>query len=111
MRALTKPLALALAGAALLAAPAALADAAASAAPPPAATDAGSCPANAAPASLPSMEAYARLQARLQEETSAAGGEAPIVLNGRGYNYAAQRDPVREMQILQAERRRARMQR
>ena len=54
------------------------------------------------------MEAFARLQARLEAEAAAAGGDAPVVLNGRGYNYGPGRDPVREMQVLQAERARER---
>jgi hypothetical protein len=59
------------------------------------------------PEALPSTEALLRLQARLQAEAGAAGSDAPIVLNGRGYHYGAPRDPLREMQILQAERVRA----
>jgi hypothetical protein len=107
MNTLTKTLASALAGAALFAAPAAFADAARSV-PLGGSTEPGICPANAPPASLPAMEAYARMQARLQAEAAATGGDAPIVLNGRGYNYASERDPVRELQVLQAERQRAR---
>jgi hypothetical protein len=101
MRAVAKPLAAACA--ALLAAAPAFADAAG---PAPSTSDAGMCQAGAPP-SLPSMEAFARLQARLQAEAAAAGEDAPIVLNGRGYNYGTPRDPVRELQVLQAERARA----
>lgn len=66
------------------------------------------CRAGTPPDSLPAMEAFARLQSRLAAEAAASGEAAPIVLNGRGYNYAASRDPVRELQVLQAERARAR---
>jgi hypothetical protein len=100
MNSLAKLLATTVAAAALLSAPAALADASSAGEAP------GVC--RETPASLPTMEALARLQARLQAEAAAAGEGAPIVLNGRGYNYAAHRDPVRELQILQAERERAR---
>ena len=104
MRAVTTSLA-ALACAALLGAGAAFADAGS-----PAATAAGMCPAPSSKQALPSMEAFARLQARLEAEAAAAGGDAPVVLNGRGYNYGPGRDPVREMQVLQAERARERAQ-
>jgi hypothetical protein len=95
MRAVTTSLA-ALACAALLGAGAAFADADG----PAAAPAAGTCP--APKQALPSMEAFARLQARLQAEAEASG-DAPVVLNGRGYNYGPARDPLREMQVLQAE--------
>jgi hypothetical protein len=40
----------------------------------------------------------ARLQERLRAEL--ADGEPPVVLNGRGYNYEAERDPGLEVQRL-----------
>ncbi|HEX2486043.1 MAG TPA: hypothetical protein VHQ66_12120 [Myxococcota bacterium] len=103
MDARSKNIARALAAAAvLLVAPAAFADA--TAAP---ASDVGAGVCRERPSLPASVEALARLQARLQAEAAAAGEDAPIVLNGRGYNYASQRDPVRELQILDAERARA----
>jgi hypothetical protein len=109
MNALAKNTARALAAAAaLLLAPAAFADATAAPAAPAGAADVGAGVCRERPALPASVEALARLQARLQAEAAAAGEDAPIVLNGRGYNYASQRDPVRELQILDAERARAR---
>ncbi len=37
---------------------------------------------------------------RLEMQSS---GEKPIVLNGRGYNYRAVQDPLRELQVVEAE--------
>jgi hypothetical protein len=101
MNALANNTARALAAAALLLAPAAFADATRA---PASAADVGAGVCRERPALPASVEALARLQARLQAEAAAKGEEAPIVLNGRGYNYASQRDPVRELQILDAER-------
>jgi len=50
------------------------------------------------------QQAVARLHEQLQREMAAAGDEeAPIVLNGRGYNYRVEKDPAREIQILKME--------
>lgn len=49
-----------------------------------------------------SRAALARIQALMQQEL-AQGGEKPIVLNPRGYNYQADRDPATELRIIQRE--------
>lgn len=74
--------------------------------------DAGSCraldeesQAEDAARRLRSREAMARLQAQLQQELAAGGGEPPVVLNGRGYNYGREEraDPLRELEVLRRE--------
>jgi hypothetical protein len=32
-----------------------------------------------------------------------SSGEKPVVLNGRGYNYATPRDPLRELGMVRSE--------
>lgn len=65
--------------------------------------DAGSCPAGDKPAPWvhrPSVSAYIAQQLKAEMQS---GGEKPVVLNGRGYNYRIPRDPQRELAIIEAE--------
>lgn len=65
--------------------------------------DAGSCPVGGKPApwvDQPSISARIAEQLKAEMERS---GEKPVVLNGRGYNYGATRDPQRELAIIEAE--------
>ena len=41
--------------------------------------------------------------AELLKAEMQSGGEKPVVLNGRGYNYRVPRDPQRELAIIEAE--------
>ncbi len=45
-----------------------------------------------------SGEIAERLRAEMQ-----SGGEKPLVLNGRGYNYRVPRDPQRELRLVESE--------
>jgi hypothetical protein len=47
----------------------------------------------------------ARIAERLRAEMQ-SGGEKPVALNGRGYNYRTARDPLRELAIVEAEAKR-----
>jgi hypothetical protein len=44
----------------------------------------------------------AQIAERLRLETQ-SGDEKPVVLNSRGYNYRTVRDPLRELQVVEAE--------
>ena len=51
------------------------------------------------PKGSPTPEAIAeRIRAEMQ-----SSGEKPVVLNGRGYNYATPRDPLRELGMVRSE--------
>ena len=54
------------------------------------------------PAAVTSGALMARMQAAMEQEL-ANGAEAPVVLNARGYNYQADRDPAQELRIIERE--------